>query len=98
MVVVIFGVVGAQMIDVKSTKVVQVLGVKTTDFGKLEREKIYWEQIIAQSPSYRDAYLQLSVISYQLGNSEEVKQWMNKMYEIDPNFEVSPTLMPLLQP
>ena len=78
--------IALQSVNVKTVETVQILGVKTTDYGKLEREKMYWEKIVVESPTYRDGYVQLAVISYQLGRNEEVRKWVQQAQLVDPNF------------
>jgi tetratricopeptide (TPR) repeat protein len=54
--------------------------------------KNFWEKIIISSPTYRDGYLQLAIIYYQLGNADEASKYLSKVYELDPNYELPVTL------
>jgi hypothetical protein len=64
---------------------VQVLGVND------DRKK--WEEMVARYPDYRDGYVQLAINSLQLGDKQVAKKWMEKVMEIDPNYELSPILL-----
>lgn len=55
------------------------------DGGQLLNEKVYWEQIIKDNPTYRDGYLELALINDQLGNKKESEVNFNKAKSIDPN-------------
>ncbi len=59
---------------------------------KLFDLKNYWEKLIAFSPTYRDGYLQLAVIYYQLGDADKAHEYISKVYELDPNYELPTTL------
>ncbi|KKP94948.1 MAG: hypothetical protein US02_C0015G0014 [Candidatus Levybacteria bacterium GW2011_GWA2_36_13] len=58
-----------------------------TKMQKLTDQRIYWQKIINTYPDFRDAYFSLAIIEYQLGNFEESSKYLEKVYEIDPNFE-----------
>lgn len=48
---------------------------------------IYWEKIVAEKENYRDAYLQLALLHYQLFENEKAQEYLNQALELDPNFE-----------
>lgn len=54
--------------------------------SKTQREIIYWEEIVATHPSYRDAYFKLALLEYQLGDREKTSIYLKKTLEIDPNY------------
>ncbi len=63
-----------------------VLGASTT--AKEEREKtdsIYWLNIAASYPDYRDAYLQIAALSYRQGNLTQTHAYLVKALALDPN-------------
>ena len=62
----------------------KVLGA-AIDVSPLQNERIYWQNIIAASPTYIDAYLQLAKIDVELGNTNEATIYINKALSIDPN-------------
>lgn len=70
---------------------------------KLEQERLkitaeieYWQQVIGKYKNYRDAYFQLAVLEYKIGEKELSKQYLQKVFELDPNFEVARNLEKLL--
>lgn len=78
----------------------RVLALKTErqqEIAKLNNLKVHWEKIVADSPTYRDGYLQLAAIEYKLQNATIAKFHLQKVLEIDPNFEL-PITLSFLQP
>ncbi len=63
---------------------------------KLNELKTYWEKVASDSPTFRDAWAQLSVISYRQANDEEAKKYLDKALEVDPNWQVPALLSALL--
>lgn len=53
---------------------------------ELEKQTKYWENVVVQRPDYRDAYLQLAILEYRLGDKEEAKVYLEKVLILDPNF------------
>lgn len=53
--------------------------------AKLVSEKRYWQMVIAKYPQYRDAYLKLATIAYQVGEKEQAKMYIEKVFALDPN-------------
>lgn len=67
----------------------KVLGARTevkTDNGLLD-QKIFWEKIVSQNPTYRDGFLTLAQIENELGNSDSAQKALEKARQIDPNSE-----------
>lgn len=46
-----------------------------------------WENRASQYSGYRDAYFTLAVLYYQLHKREKAKENLEKVFQIDPNFE-----------
>ena len=44
-----------------------------------------WLRYIKQQPGYRDAYLQISVLYFRLGEIKSAKIFWKKAFELDPN-------------
>lgn len=63
---------------------------------KVVREIEYWEKTIEKYKNFRDAYFQLAVLNYRLGNFEKAKSFLQKTLELDPNFEEAKDLEKLL--
>lgn len=45
------------------------------------------ETILRDKPHYRDVYLQLSILNYQLWQDEKAREYWNKAFYLDPNNE-----------
>lgn len=45
----------------------------------------YWQNVVATKPDYRDAYLTLASLAYQLSRINEAKNYTVKALELDPN-------------
>lgn len=50
-----------------------------------ERERAYWQQVISIHPDYRDAYIRLITLSYELGHPQETSLYVEKLRELSPN-------------
>lgn len=54
---------------------------------RIRGEISFWEKVILEKPDYRDAYLQLAILSYQSYEKEKAKSYLGKALDLDPNFE-----------
>ena len=63
---------------------------------ELEKEAKVWEEIANKYQGYRDAYFQLGLIQYKLGNFDRAKYYLNKALFIDPNFKEAKNLQIIL--
>jgi len=64
----------------------RVLGLQT----KLRADQkmaFDWEQILAERPDYRDGWIQLAAVYYQLGDRQKAKEALKKAKSLDPNNE-----------
>ncbi len=64
---------------------------------RIRNEIIFWEKVVSERPGYRDGYLQLAILNYQLYENDKAKEYLNKALEIDPNFEVTKELGKIIQ-
>ena len=48
-----------------------------------------WKKIAAAKPNYRDAYLQLAILYYQIYKQEEAQRYLQKALALDPNFKLA---------
>lgn len=53
----------------------------------LTKDLNFWEDFIAKHKDYRDAYFQVSVLEYKLGNTSKAKMYAEKGLSLDPNSE-----------
>lgn len=60
--------------------------------ARLEKDYRYWQSIIKEKPDYRDAYVSLATIAYQLGYKTDAKQYVEKIREIDPGLAINKQL------
>lgn len=54
---------------------------------KITKEVEFWKAVVAKYKDYRDAYFQLALLEYRLGNFKGSKFYLQKTLELDPNFE-----------
>lgn len=54
---------------------------------RIEAEITEWEKILEKYPGYRDVYLRLVVLNWQINNEEKAKEHLQEAKELDPNFE-----------
>lgn len=54
---------------------------------KIEKEVGYWKGVLKTHPKYRDAYFKLALLSYQLGDKNKARMYLEKTLEIDPNYK-----------
>lgn len=64
---------------------------------KIREEIDFWEKITEEKPDYRDAYLKLAVLNYQIGQNDETKKYLQKIFALDPHFEPAERLKKLLK-
>jgi len=60
-------------------------GEKLFNEGKVEEAIQCFEEVLAGDPNNTDAYNNLAVVSYALGNAESAETFLLKALEIDPN-------------
>jgi hypothetical protein len=51
----------------------------------IEEKLVYWKGIISAKPDYRDAYIIMGGLSYQLGNKDEATNFLSQALALDPN-------------
>lgn len=62
----------------------KVLGVKI-DTSSVNEQKMYYEKIVKENPTYMDGYIELAKISSFLGDRESEKNYLKMAYNINPN-------------
>lgn len=86
-----------------SGSIPNVLG-ETTDpqtvLAQWEREAVkfkenyaFWQTVVTAKPDYRDAYITLATLAYQLEKLDEAGAWLIRAQALDPN---SPTVQEFL--
>lgn len=69
---------------------------------EVEKEKVIsdiskWEKVIEKYPDYKDGYLTLSALEYRMKNFTKSKEYLQKVFEIDPNSKEGRKLESLLK-
>lgn len=57
----------------------------------------YWRMVIEDHPDYRDGFVRLAMLAYQLGERNKSREYIEKIRALDPNFEGLRELEALLQ-
>jgi len=63
----------------------KVLGAWDENVNKLMKSYAFWQQVIVQKPDYRDAYIQLASLAFELDRTEEAKNYLAQALVLDPN-------------
>lgn len=53
----------------------------------LNTEYAYWQAIVDARPDYRDGYVRLTLLAYQLGKQSEAKSYLDTIRHLDPNYQ-----------
>lgn len=65
---------------------------------KNTQEKInFWKSIANKYEGYKDAYFQIALLEFRLGNTKNALEYNKKALLLDPNFEDSKKLQILLE-
>lgn len=64
----------------------RILRAASAKRQEIQKERLYWEDVVKRYAGYRDAYFQLAVLSYQLGEKDKAKAYLEVVFDIDPNF------------
>lgn len=70
----------------------KIVEEKIGEPAKIRQEITSWEKISRDFPGYRDAYLHLAKLYYQILEKEKARQSLQKARELDPNFPSSQEL------
>ncbi len=80
-----------------------ILYKNVEDFKKVDREKKelisqidYWKGIVNKYKDYRDVYFKLAVLEYEIGDIQSSKNYLEKSFSLDPNFEEGKKLEKIL--
>ena len=55
---------------------------------KIRQDINYWETVLKIKPHYRDVFLRLSILNYQLYQHEKTKEYWEKAFYLDPNNKI----------
>lgn len=79
-----------------STSPLDVLELWQDEPKRLSNDYLFWQKVTAQYPDYRDGYLKLANIAYQLGKNAAARGYIAKALELDPNSRMAQDLLKLL--
>lgn len=68
----------------------------TNEKFRVIREISFWENEVARHSNYRDGYMSLALLNFQVKNFKEARNSLKKIFELDPNFEKGRELEKLL--
>ncbi len=66
---------------------IQTLHAASNQREELKKEQQYWADVVSRHPGYRDAEFKLAVVTYQLGDKDKARAYLNEVFTIDPNFK-----------
>jgi len=62
-----------------------VLGISNKiDVSELNKEKLFWEEVLFKTPTYFDGWMRLSEIQLMLGNTKEFENTIQNALKINP--------------
>lgn len=64
---------------------------------RLKRQYQFWQTVVREKPDYRDAYIQLAAITYQLSKPDEARSWLSRAATLNPTSPTIDKLTPLLK-
>lgn len=56
---------------------------------EIKKEIAKWEEFLAHNPTYRDGYLQLTLLYFKLDQKDKAQESLQKALDLDPNYEVA---------
>lgn len=74
-----------------------ILAAWENEPARLEQAYHFWQGVIREKPDYRDAYVALAALGYQLGYTEETKKYIGNIQTIDPGFPIYQEFATLIQ-
>lgn len=63
----------------------------------LENQLNSWLDVVKTHPDYRDAYMHVAALAYQLKRIDEAKIYLNQALKIDPNFKPALELQKIIE-
>lgn len=63
---------------------------------RIKQEIKSWEESLKSYPDYRDVYLRLAILNWQIKQPEKAREYLEKAESLDPNYEVTKKLKELI--
>lgn len=60
-----------------------------TEPERLIQDYQFWLTVVKEKPDYRDGYIALSSIAYQLSRTYEARFYIRRALQIDPNYQMA---------
>jgi len=76
-------------LDIRGNTKKQLTETKTLLYQpeKIRQDISYWKTVLKTKPHYRDVFLRLSLLNYQLYQNEKAREYWEKAFYLDPNNE-----------
>ncbi len=55
--------------------------------SRLLKEESFWKETLHKYPDYRDGYIKLAIVEYELNNKDYSRENIQKALSIDPNYQ-----------
>lgn len=68
-----------------TTDLVESLTRQEEEAAELQKKYAFWQIVASARPDYRDAFVQLTTLAYQLGKPDEARSWLARASSLDPN-------------
>lgn len=68
-----------------TTDLVDSLARREEVAAELQKKYAFWQTVANSYPDYRDAFIQLATLAYQLGKFYEARSWLARATFLDPN-------------
>lgn len=68
-----------------TTSPLDIWGVWQAEPQRLARAYSWWQTVVKTKPDYRDGYIQLGTVAYQLSKFGEAKAALSRALALDPN-------------
>lgn len=67
--------------------------VSQVQTDQVERSYEEWKQVVEKRPDYRDGYVRLAWYARELGKTEEEQSYLQKIRQLDPNYQIPQVLV-----
>lgn len=64
---------------------------------EIKKQIIFWQQVSQDYPNYRDAYIKLAILNWNIYRLFDAQKFLSKALEIDPNNETASKLVNMLR-
>ncbi|MCX8008533.1 MAG: hypothetical protein N3A54_02395 [Patescibacteria group bacterium] len=61
---------------------------------KINQNIDYWKNVVQSKPDFRDAYIILSILSFNKKNCQDAKYYIQKAHDLDPNHTFLKGILP----